>query len=282
MIDTLIKTIIVCGIIRNAGKHLKTNIPVIMDICSHFKDYKIVIYENGSVDQTKDILNSWHKANPNKVFILTGKYDAHPIPSHSDGKCNPFFSKQRIKKMAALRNKYLEFVDDNKWNPDYMMVVDMDVAHISAGGFLSSFKLEENWDAVTAYGYSMSPTMKKRYHDTYALVEIGEEMTPQTEDSIYSKSLSFVDKLKKREPVLVYSAFGGLAIYHYEFIKGLKYQVIPNDDDRVESRCEHFSIYQQMRSNGHTKVYVNPMMEVKYQSVNFDLIIRTIRRWIFQ
>ena len=52
------------------------------------------------------------------------------IPSDSSVNCNPFFSKKRISKMAFLRNKYMEVIDQLNLNADYLMVVDLDVAQL--------------------------------------------------------------------------------------------------------------------------------------------------------
>ena len=51
-----VSSIIVCGIVRDAGKGLKNNIPVIDELCSYFKDYRIYVYENDSKDDTKELL----------------------------------------------------------------------------------------------------------------------------------------------------------------------------------------------------------------------------------
>lgn len=268
-------SIVVCGIVRNAETGLKRNIPVINSICANFHDYKIVVFENNSKDRTKKILEAWHDSNHENVFILMEDYELEKvIPSYKEVKCNPFFSLWRIEKMANLRNKYLDFIDYKGWNPDYLMVVDLDISKIYEGGFFSSFTSSFEWDAVTANGYSYSPSFRKRYHDTYALVELGNEDIPQTENSIYGNGYVFRD-LKKWVPV--YSAFGGLSIYRYEKIKGLRYKAIPNYNSRVESRCEHYSIFRQMWSRGNLSVYINPQMVVKYQNITFGLIWKKLK-----
>lgn len=278
MKDPRESTIIVCGIVRNAEPGLRKNIPVINNICSQFHDYKVVVYENDSKDGTKELLQNWHDSYNDKVFVIMddGK-KGKIIPSIRDVNCNPFFSRWRIEKMASLRNKYLTFVDNNGWSPDYLMVVDLDVSRISIDGVMSSFNSAYEWDAVTAFGYSYSPLMKKRYHDTFALVEVGKENTPQTEKSIYGYCQKYGKISPVQEWVRVYSAYGGLALYRYERIKGLRYKAIPNGDNRVESRCEHFSLYHQMCERGETFVYINPQMVVKYQSVTIGLIWRRLK-----
>lgn len=282
MIDTKSKSIIVCGIVRDSEKALKRNKPVINQICSHFSNYKVVIFENDSKDRTQDVLKQWHESDRKNVYvILEHGLNEKVIPSHKEVHCNPFFSTQRIEKMASLRNKYLQFVEDKGWNPDFLLIVDLDVAQISIEGVMSSF-LRDNWTAVTAYGYSMSPCLRKRYHDTYALVELGREEIVQTEKEIYGNSTKYARILGGKEWIRVFSSFGGLAIYKYDYLKGLRYRAIPNDDCRVESRCEHFSLYYQMAKRSDIAVYINPQMIIKYQSVTFKLIWKRIKRIILK
>lgn len=273
------KTIIICSIVRNAEKGLMKNIPVINQICSLFNDYRIVVYENNSTDKTKFLLSQWKDSLGEKAYFVMDDIEPEKtIPKANSVTCNPFFSRKRISKMAFLRNQYMNVIDQLGWTPDYVMVVDLDVAQLYFESILSSFNTEMEWDAVTANGYSMGPNLRRRYHDTYALTEYGDEGNPQTEDKIKFLAGKY-GKLKNGDNwVRVFSAFGGLAIYRYEAVKGLRYQLLDNNDDRVEVRCEHFSIYKQMAERGYDKVFINPSMNLKYQDLNFRIVWNTIVR----
>jgi hypothetical protein len=273
--------IIVCGIVRNAERGLRKNIPVINSLCDMAKDYRIVIYENDSKDHTKQLLKKWKTdRDSDKIHVLLneGLISGEIIPSDKNVSCNPFFSKKRIEKMVFFRNQYLHYFRKMNWKADYVIVVDLDVAELFLDGIISSFLSDTEWDAVTAYGYSLSPYFRKRYHDTYALVESGEENKPQTEEKI-KKLASKYDKCQCENGLIrVFSAFGGLAIYRYEAIKDIEYQLIFNNDDRVEVYCEHYSIYIQMKEKGYDRVFINSNMCLKYQTVTFTLMCKTIKR----
>lgn len=273
------KSIIICSIVRNAEKGLRINIPVIKKLCSYFNDYKVFVYENDSTDSTKQLLKEWASHDSQHVIVSLNDNDhTATIPSQKDtGKVNPFFSARRIEKMTRLRNQYMIFVEQQGWEADYMMVVDLDVAWLSLDGILDSLNSEREWDAVAAFGYSLSPNLHKRYHDTYALTEYGDE-EPQTMEKIHSYASKYGRMKGTKEWIKVYSAFGGLAIYRFKAVKGLKYQTLANDDEKVEVHCEHYSIYKQMRECGYDKVYINPQMEIKYQDVDLGLIVKTIKR----
>lgn len=270
-------SIVVCSIVRNAERGLRRNIPVIRELCTRFRDYRVVVFENDSRDGTVGRLQAWAADDP-KVTVFCSTLGIRTIPSQEEVTCNPFFSRSRIVKMAGFRNQYLAYIEKQGWNPDLLMVVDLDVDRLDLSYILTSFGDTPEWDAVTAYGYSLSPRLTWRYHDTYALVEEGMEDVPQTEESIKSASYRFGKMRPTDSWVPVFSAFGGLAIYRYECIRGLRYQCLDNADPRVAVRCEHFSLYRQMRERGYTRVYINPAMRLKYQRLSFKIVWGSIRR----
>lgn len=272
------KSIIVCSIVRDAERGLRKNIPVIRELCRWFGEYKVVVFENDSKDRTKQLLTEWMDNDSERVFAFMKDTDGKTtIPTFKESKGNPFFGHKRIDRMAALRNQYMDLLWERGWEADYLMVVDLDVTRIDLKGVISSFDETIAWDAVTAYGYSFGPTMRLRYHDTYALSMYGDE-TPQTEQKIADMSYQLASVGNGKRWFRVASAFGGLAIYKMDAVKGLRYEVYENADKQVEVKCEHYSIYKQMRERGYDKVYINPQMRIKYQNIDLSLIIKTIKR----
>lgn len=279
--DVKEKTIIICGIVRDAEKGLRRNIPVIDELCHKFKDFKIIIYENDSVDCTKELLANWHIKDPDRVHISLNCTDpSKTIPTRKTaGTANPFFSHKRIDKMVTLRNKYMAYVELQGWTADYLMVVDMDVAQLYLEPILTSFS-RDDWDAVCSFGYSLSPSLRRRYHDTYALTEWGDQNNPQTEAKIKINSKKY-SHLRNGDPwVRVASGFGGLAIYRFEAVNGLRYRVVDNDDLRVEVKCEHCSIFDQMMQRSYDRFYINPSMKLKYQSLGWEIVKNALMRFI--
>jgi glycosyltransferase involved in cell wall biosynthesis len=268
-------TVIICGIVRNAARGLKRNIPTINRLCKRFGDYHIVIVENDSTDSTKELLQQWAKSQKN-IHLLLNNYHTATIPDKKEVTANPFFSRKRIEKMSRYRNMYLDYIAQNAIEGDYVMVVDLDVYSIDLEGVISSFTAACEWDAVTANGYSrsFSSRFRKRYHDAYALTELGKELIPQTEATIDAARYKWASLKRKTLFIPVFSAFGGLAIYRYEALNNIRYEVLENNDDRVEVRCEHFSLCKQMREAGFDKVFINPAMRIKYQTQ----VINTLRR----
>lgn len=276
-------SLIVCGIVRNAEIGLKRNIPVVKELCKMAKDYRVVVYENDSKDDTKKLLESWRLTDVDKIFISMNDYGQPlAIPCNNKSASNPFFSKERIERMAELRNYYMDYINKQNWSADYLVVVDLDVAQLYLEGILSSFETKVEWDAVTSNGYSISPELCRRYHDTYALCLWNEQNNPQTEKRI--KILADeLGKLKSTDKwIRIASGFGGLAIYRFEAVKGIHYIALPNRDDRVEVKCEHFSIYTQMMERGFNRFYINPAMKLKYQELTSQIIWKSFKRRFLQ
>jgi glycosyltransferase involved in cell wall biosynthesis len=267
-------TVIFCAIVRNCGRNLKRNIRTINTICDLAKDYQVIIYENDSVDNTKQILEEWANTRKN-VHISLNTLHEITIPEKRNV-VNPIFSAYRNEKMASFRNYYLDYIEKEHLAGDYVFVVDPDVRKISPEGIINAFSVNYDWDALTANGSSraFASRFRKRYHDTYALVECGQEAIPQTESSIKAAQYKWAF-LKSGMPLFrVASAFGGLAIYRREAIAGCRYGVLMNEDEKVESRAEHFFFHQQMKARGYDKIYINPAIRIKYQTQ----VMNTIRR----
>lgn len=93
---------------------------------------------------------------------------------------------------------------------------------------------------------------KKRYHDTYALIEDGTEDRPQSEITINQNRYIWANLSYNMPFIRVFSAFGGLAIYKYEQIKNLRYFVIDNLYGGVEVKCEHVSLHTELKKEDTT------------------------------
>lgn len=210
-------SLIICSIVRNAEVGLRHNIPVISQLCQMVGSYEVIIFENDSKDKTKQLLRNWASVDSH-VHVSCEDNKHYIIPDagiDETAAANPFYGKKRIGKMVVLRNQYMDFIAAHNLSADYLLVVDLDVNKISLNGIMSSFMHDDSWDAVTAFGYSIGPKLRQRYHDTFALEEYGSLRRPRTEGNI--KSLQ--DKYRNLNGdnwVRVDSAFGGLAIYRLQ------------------------------------------------------------------
>lgn len=270
------KQVVFCGMVRDCATELKSNIGTIEQIGIFFKDYRIVVFENNSEDSTKDVLAEWSQSNE-KVHVECNDFDeSHykDIPLREGFYLSN--SRRRIQKYVDYRNLYMEYLDKMTFVADFVVLVDYDVARIDIKGVISSFGTSLEWDVITANGYSLSPKLKRRYHDTYALCESGRENSPQTEEDILKNRDRYAFLRKGMPFIRIFSAYGGLAIFKGDLLRGLRYQIIHNDYDGVEVRCEHFSIFKQLSDKGYYRFYINPNMEIYYQRLSLRLFKKKI------
>lgn len=267
--------IIICSITRDCARNLIKNIKVVNELCDLSKEYFIIVFENDSKDNTKDVLRKWANERDNIYISLIDLNIGNTIPDSESTNSNPYYSKGRIEKMAMYRNQYMDYLDKMNVVGDFIIVVDLDVANINLDGIIHSFGQDREWDAISANGISLSPKISRRYHDTYALVESGFQNISQTEETIKNNQYRFSFLKKGLTLFQVFSAYGGLIIYRYEVVKGLRYIVLPNDDKRVEVRCEHFGLNIQIQNRGYNKFFINPNMIIKYQKLTFRLVYKT-------
>lgn len=272
------KSLLIFGMVRDCGQNLKRNIPAIESIGAYFKDYRIVVLENNSKDNTKDVLRNWSAKN-DKVRVFLNDFDESKYKAiPPDERYFKYFQLNKLQKYYDYRNMLMDTVESIGYESDYSILIDMDVAGIDVKGVITSFGSDISWDAVTANGYSLSPRMRRRYHDTFALCEHGMEDKKQTMHMVdeYKDVFSY---LRKGLPFIrVFSAFGGIAIYRTVAIKGLRYQPYYNEYGQIQVRCEHFALYKAMSEKGYDRVFINPNMEVHYQKVTLSLVWKHIRK----
>ena len=262
----------ICSIVRDCQKNLEKNIPRIDHLRSQFKDSEVIIFENDSKDNTLKILKNWERRSYN-VHVFSDTYKTSTIPLNNKGNENPYFSISRINKMVVYRNKYIHFLNNSGIKRDYVIVIDLDIADFCLDGLVHSFGTSIDWDCISANGISVSSTFRKQYHDSYALIEYGALEQTQTEQSIKLNRCRY-SFLKRGMPFfLVDSAYGGLAIYKWSSIKDIYYSYLINNDDRVQCKSEHVGFHGKMKENGHSLIFINPSMTVKYRSISIKFLI---------
>ena len=159
----------ICSIVRDCGTNLKNNIPRVEFLRSLFKESEVVVFENDSKDDTKEILKRWGRDNSN-VNIFTETFGNTTIPSKKSIMGNPFYSVPRIEKMVTYRNKYMHFLNTQGIKRDFVIILDLDISGFEIEGVINSFGNKTDWDSISANGTSVSARFRRQYHDAYALI----------------------------------------------------------------------------------------------------------------
>jgi len=271
--------IALCSIVRDCDSQLSKNIRRIEKLRKLFKQFYAIIVENDSIDDTKKVLEEWGKNNDN-IYLFINDFRTTNKPKTVD--INPNYSIHRIERMAFYRNLYLQKLEELELDVDYVIIMDLDIHDFYINGIAHSFGVTDEWDVVTANGKNISPKFidkircKYIYFDTYALQEL-RNSSPQTEHDIFSKIYKY-SKIPTGQPLIkVNSAFNGLAIYKASAIKNVRYSCRINDDQRVEAKCEHVALHEDIRNKGNDKIYINPSMILYYDRYLHYFIIKVFK-----
>lgn len=228
-------SLVVCGITKDDAETLPLTIRRIEKTGALFRSYRVVIFENDSVDGTLGMLRAWEASNPN-VTVLSESLCGHPD-----------FPGDRFARLALCRNRYVDHLDASPElaDCDYVLVVDLDLTGgWSLDGIASSFA-ETGWDAMASnsIGYH---SLRRTYYDTLAL-------RPQTilEPRWFYRIIGEAWKLRRgAPPIPVLSAFGGLCLYRRDALRSRRYA---GTYEGVEA-CEHLALH----GDGDMRFFLNP------------------------
>jgi hypothetical protein len=246
--------VVICGLLRNHEHMLNDIIYKVEELGKLFNDYKVVIVENDSSDNTREKLLEWASKN-NRVTILgcginekSCKLNLPKTIGHT-----PDF--ERIKKMSYLRNLYLEYVKTNN-GYDYMIPIDLDIiGSFYFDGIANSFYYFKNNNDISAICSNGIIADNSKYYDTFPFIELNEklmwdsEYEKQQHDKIVMDTINY----NKGQPLKkVISCFGGLSIYKISQIihTDAKYSYPPMG----KYGCEHTFF------NRNFNMYMNPSM----------------------
>ena len=248
--------IVISGLCINIEKNITKLIKKIEQLGSYFKDYQLVIFENDSNDNTRELLLEWSKNNKH-IHLIECIEDQNCKLKTKGAIEHGIESDQRMRKMANYRNRVLRYIYDHFIDYDCVFSMDLDTrGPLSIKGVAHSFGLYEEWDSVSSMGLNgMTLTASiPLYYDILAY-----------QDNDYDYEKNFLDiigisyranKKVGSDLIPVLSGFAGLAIYKMDIIrKGINY--IPEDGKYV---CEHKIFHNNMRKNGFSRIFINPNM----------------------
>lgn len=218
--------VLICGVCRNVASQLEKTIEIMESIGNLFDDYRILVYENNSTDNTPQILASWAQRNP-RVWMQSEHLSKSQL-SQQILNLNPdgsFFVPEQI---ARARNIVLkEAMSESYKIFPYLIWMDMDFKRLpDYDGFIDTFQSSQEWDAVFAYGVDPDNIFWDWYAFRDKTYPIGSELLGM--DWWYMPKKLDLSKEDPWHPV--YSAFGGCGIYRKSSIEGCSYSAIATRD----------------------------------------------------
>lgn len=258
-------TLIIAGLLQNEAGH----IPLLRQRCAEmvdgWKDYRILIVENNSEDDTRKYLLEWAEEDPRVVILCqdpfmtnTTECDLQYIFSlHDSNTLQHSPLPRRIERMAFLRNVYMTHIRQYYKNFDFLCVMDMDLqGQLYVDGFHHSIGLlrehPQKMDGIAGNGMIMREENDYYYYDSFAYVEEGEPMvwentTEKSNHDHYVHMYITQRYFSRMIPDKVRSAFGGIALYRLSAVLENHY-----DYSSVYYSCEHAYFHQNIN------MWVNP------------------------
>lgn len=236
--------VVIAGLARDLGSILPATIARIERLGSLFQDYRVVVYENDSVDNTRALLQTWAQRNRRVRAVCEDRTD----PVNQPTRCL-----DRAARMAYYRSQCQKAIRQQFADFDHVILVDMDLdGGWSYDGVAHTFAQSE-WDFVGAYGIilrreRLTPNVILHY-DAWAFRN-DEQFTPLTTRQVN------VMRYQRGQPLQsVHSCFGGLGIYRMTAYLAGEY-----DGSDVEHVAFHKNLYQK----GIRRIFLNPNLIVVY------------------
>ena len=248
--------IVICGLARNLEKIIINSIKKMEVIGENFYDYRIIIFENDSSDNTRNLIKEYSLENNNKIILLDcdhlGSSDCKL--KNKEGYEYGVVSQERINKMAQYREEYLKYIKNNLTDYEYVLVCDLDLEgnHCIDGLFTSLAK--EDWDVIYINGrntyYGLFGLITVAY-DSIAYVDYNHSFSEKLTFTTFWDNLMLMNYglLNCDEFLEVKSAFNGFGLYKLNSIKNASYL-------KGNLRCEHNNISKHIYENG-GKQYIN-------------------------
>lgn len=221
--------VVICGVCKNVAVALPIMIKKIEKLGEEFKDYAVIIYENNSTDESKNQLLCWARNNK-KVQLISEDLTYEQLCTRTIAHAKRDGAPCRMELIAYARNQVLNVALSEKFD-DFKFVIMTDLDFLegwSALDVVETLKTHTPWDCIAAN----CMTRDTRYYDRYAFRDedfpfgpefIGEDFWQEA--NACSQSFDRNGNFKK-----VFSAFGGLAIFKRDALKGCEYSGYVTND----------------------------------------------------
>jgi len=253
------------GCARDCAEHLPIVLDNIRYYSSLFKESFNIIIENGSLDETKKILNEKKKENDN--FIFCEHFNKLPT---------------RGERLERSRNLIIEIIKDNQKLKNYDLFIMLDLDD------MGKYRIDKN-DILNSVEFLCSKeeiagvfaNQLGGYYDIWTLRDLNNfkndiwvdvfKFIMQNKNSSEQISKKHLDSAKKEildkktfvldrshSPIQVLSAFGGFGIY-----KGTQsFEVITRNKKKFNinyQKCEHVNFNEGIINDG-KKLYILPFL----------------------
>jgi len=227
------ENVLICGVLKNCDKLLSNNIKLSIETGKIFKKYKIVIYENNSVDKTKFILQQYNHNENIKVISedFTDEYIRKNSKVWHYTEKNGINKPCKIEQITNARNKVLEEIRKPEYSDyTYVIWIDMNSNGWILNGIIDSFIKKSFWDVIYANGLTYS---SRKYYDKYSFRDLYYLFGPEIVGEYFWNTNKELNFLNEQGLVPVFSAFGGIGIFKKNIFDSRNYECIVNNSVKV-------------------------------------------------
>lgn len=222
------------SVLKNIAPQFHVFEEFIRDLQDRIPNLKICLYEDGSTDGTKEMLQTFHRQNPD-IQVRSDTVDwlsKSRVRTWNNKPC-------RIECIAEARNQLMRMLEARgmgEREDDIVILMDADIPskpHLDQIVQVTTH-FPENVDALLANGVSH---WSGHYYDMFAYRDMespfGDEVFGEREgqEESQQKNERVVRRIAEaKEPVRVVSAFGGLGIYRGKSILWKRYSSFPTKE----------------------------------------------------
>ncbi len=255
-------TAVICGLARDVAEVLPVTIARIARIGECFGDYRVVIYENDSRDDTRPLLLAWARHN-HRVHLIA---ETIGDPVNPCARCL-----QRATRMANYRNRYLDVLRSEFASFDYALVLDTDLKGGWSYDGIANTIGHDGWDFVGSNGI----IFKRLGRDLNVPIQYDAWAFRWDADfsALPTGSVNDLQWQRGQPLVPVTSCFGGLGVYRMPALLSARYSGWDS---------EHIPLHQLMRNNGFHRMFINPSQIALYGRRHraVDRVMIPLLKWI--
>ncbi|TPW29788.1 hypothetical protein FJU08_13380 [Martelella alba] len=236
--------LVIAGLARDCAHSLVTLLPKLTALSAQFARSHFIFLENSSVDDTRRILTQFAQVQQNCIFKTYPLVDARYW--------------KRSDRVAHLRNRLMNLAEKTVTNPENAYYLQLDLDDVNAELDIDYIAQRIKSDDHSWAG--LFPNQPGFYYDLWALrhpeycpYDIWERIRRRPADMSREEAYKrFVTDNTLQLPrdkglVEVWSAFGGLGIYRFTTIRGLRYRGLAADGREI---CEHVPFNAAVRERG--------------------------------
>jgi len=267
--------VIIYGTIRDIEDHFIKSFKNIDLLCNFFNNAYIIIFENDSKDETRNLLTKWGSSSNGNVVkhvILENNLNAqYPLRAH---------------RLAYCRNRILNYIFENKLNESYQYAIHCDLDDrfwsLDYESICNCFQYDTNcWDAMfpinnnyTYYDFWALRCNESWFQKNIFCCEIeNNEKCNEFENHVGEFSSFLLSN--KNTLIQVHSAFNGIGIYKLSSLYNCRYNA-----DYMCGKCngqkigcyednDHIGLHKSMIANN-CKLYINTKMMLESKAFTYQ------------